>query len=86
LAQQLGLSSRAIEKNIAQLKADGWLKRIGAAKGGYWQVGAVREPPVQRSRTARTTFANRPYGKAVCKFGQQVADLIVSIDGLIIEV
>ena len=38
LAQQLGLSSRAIEKNIAQLKADGRLKRIGAAKGGYWQV------------------------------------------------
>ena len=38
LAQQLGLSSRAIEKNIAQLKADGRLKRIGAAKSGYWQV------------------------------------------------
>jgi ATP-dependent DNA helicase RecG len=38
LAQQLGLSSRAIEKNIAQLKADGRLKRVGAAKGGYWEV------------------------------------------------
>lgn len=41
LAQQLGLSSRAIEKNIAQLKADGRLKRIGAAKGGYWQVCGI---------------------------------------------
>ncbi len=38
LAHQLGLSSRAIEKNIAQLKADGRLKRVGAAKGGYWEV------------------------------------------------
>jgi ATP-dependent DNA helicase RecG len=38
LAQQLGLSSRAIEKNIAQLKVNGRLRRIGAAKGGYWEV------------------------------------------------
>lgn len=38
IAKQLGLSSRAIEKQIAQLKAKGRLKRIGAAKGGHWQV------------------------------------------------
>ncbi len=38
LAQQLELSPRAIEKNIAQLKAAGQLKRVGAAKGGYWEV------------------------------------------------
>ena len=36
LAQQLGLTSRAIEKNIAQLKAEGRLQRVGATKGGYW--------------------------------------------------
>ena len=43
LAQQLGLSSRAIEKNIAQLKADGLLKRVGAAKGGYWEVVVIKD-------------------------------------------
>lgn len=38
LADQLGLSARAIENNIAQLKAAGRLKRIGAAKGGHWEI------------------------------------------------
>lgn len=43
LAQQLGLSSRAIEKNIAQLKVNGRLRRIGAAKGGYWEVVVIKD-------------------------------------------
>ena len=38
IAEQLGLTSRAVEKQIAQLKAAGRLKRIGPAKGGYWEV------------------------------------------------
>jgi len=38
IAEQLGLSSRAVEKQIAQLRANGVLKRIGAAKGGHWEV------------------------------------------------
>ena len=38
LAEQLGLSSRAVEKQIAQLKQQGKLERIGPAKGGYWRV------------------------------------------------
>lgn len=38
LAEQLGLSSRAIEKQIAQLKQQGKLERIGPAKGGHWKV------------------------------------------------
>jgi hypothetical protein len=38
LAEHLGLSVRAVEKQIANLKAAGKLNRIGAAKGGYWQV------------------------------------------------
>jgi Fic family protein len=38
LAEQLGFSPRAIENNIAQLKKAGRLIRIGAAKGGHWQV------------------------------------------------
>lgn len=38
LAEKLRLSPRAIEKNIAQLKAVGQLKRVGSAKSGYWEV------------------------------------------------
>ena len=38
LAQELDLSQRAIEKNLAFLKKEGKLKRIGPAKGGYWEI------------------------------------------------
>lgn len=37
-AEQLGLSQRAVEKQLAALKASGRLRRIGPNKGGYWQV------------------------------------------------
>jgi ATP-dependent DNA helicase RecG len=38
LAGQLGISSRAVEKQIDLLKKSGRLARIGPAKGGYWKV------------------------------------------------
>ncbi len=38
LAQILGISRRAVAKQIAKLKEQNKLKRIGAAKGGYWQI------------------------------------------------
>ena len=38
VAQYLDLSDRAIEKQIAKLKKEGKIKRIGSAKGGYWEV------------------------------------------------
>ena len=38
LAIQLGISTRAIEKNIKTLQSKGQLQRVGAAKGGQWQV------------------------------------------------
>lgn len=38
LAEMIGISQRKIKENIAKLKAIGILKRIGPAKGGYWQV------------------------------------------------
>lgn len=38
LAAALGLTSRAIEKQLAALKAAGRLHRIGPAKGGHWKV------------------------------------------------
>ena len=40
LADELGLSARAIEKQLAKLKAEGKLVRTGPAKGGRWQVVA----------------------------------------------
>jgi len=38
IAQEIGLSACAVEKNIAMLKAAGRLRRIGPAKGGHWEV------------------------------------------------
>jgi len=38
IAQNIGLTSRAVEKQIAILRKEGVLKRIGGAKGGYWKI------------------------------------------------
>lgn len=38
LSEKIGISSTAIDKNIQSLKKKGLLKRIGSAKGGYWEV------------------------------------------------
>ncbi len=39
LAKRIGIPPpKAVEKQIAGLKADGVLRRIGPDKGGYWQV------------------------------------------------
>ena len=38
LASQVGITARGIELNIAKLKDLGFLTRIGASKGGYWEV------------------------------------------------
>ena len=38
LAEKIGISLKAIEKHLANLKADGIIERIGPAKGGYWRV------------------------------------------------
>ena len=38
LAHKIGLTTRAIEKQIAKLKIEGIIERIGPAKGGYWKV------------------------------------------------
>jgi len=34
----IGISQRKIEQNISRIKNSGLLKRIGSAKGGYWEV------------------------------------------------
>jgi ATP-dependent DNA helicase RecG len=38
LAEKIGISTTAIEKNIFFLKKNGYLKRIGPDKGGYWKI------------------------------------------------
>ena len=38
LAKVLGLSTRAVEKNIRHLKTNGVVRRVGAAKGGRWET------------------------------------------------
>ena len=38
IAERLKLSTRAIEKNIVKLRETGILKRVGPAKGGYWEI------------------------------------------------
>ena len=38
LANKIGISTTAIDKNIETLKAKGLLKRIGPDKGGYWEI------------------------------------------------
>ena len=38
LSEIVGISSRKIEENIKKLKAQGVVKRLGPAKGGYWEI------------------------------------------------
>lgn len=38
LAEKLGISSRAVEKQIELLKKAGFVRRVGPAKGGHWEV------------------------------------------------
>ena len=38
LSLKLGISSTAIDKNIISLKRKGLLQRIGADRGGHWEV------------------------------------------------
>ena len=38
LVEIMGLSTSGVEKNIRELKASGRLKRVGADKGGHWEV------------------------------------------------
>jgi ATP-dependent DNA helicase RecG len=38
LSDILGISMTAVEKNIQYLRSRGYVKRVGPAKGGYWEV------------------------------------------------
>jgi len=38
IANLIGITPKAVEKQLSRLKSDGVLRRIGPDKGGYWQV------------------------------------------------
>jgi ATP-dependent DNA helicase RecG len=38
LSAEIGITTRAIEKQIAKLKSEKKIERIGPLKGGYWKV------------------------------------------------
>ena len=38
LAKKIGISAKAVEKQLAKLKAEGIIDRKGPAKGGEWVV------------------------------------------------
>ena len=40
VAIRLKLTTRAVEKAVGKLKADGRVKRVGPKKGGHWVVGS----------------------------------------------
>jgi len=38
LAEALEMTTQGIEKQIAKLRREGRLRRVGPAKGGHWEV------------------------------------------------
>ena len=38
LSKNIGVTERTIERNLGKLQQDHLLKRVGGAKGGYWQI------------------------------------------------
>ena len=38
LSKKIGLSETSIYNNIQELKAQGYIERVGADKNGYWKI------------------------------------------------
>jgi len=38
MAEQLGKTTRAIEKQLGHLRSKGMIDRIGSTKDGYWKI------------------------------------------------
>ena len=38
IAEKLGLTTRAIEKQMVKLQRDSLIRRVGPDKGGYWEL------------------------------------------------
>jgi ATP-dependent DNA helicase RecG len=38
MSEEIGISPRKVEENLAKLKKTNIIQRIGSAKGGHWQI------------------------------------------------
>ena len=38
LAEEIGITERSIERNLQKLQKEQVLKRVGGAKGGFWEI------------------------------------------------
>lgn len=38
ISEKIGISSRAVEKQLAKLKEKGIIERVGPDKGGHWEI------------------------------------------------
>lgn len=38
LSEKIGITSRAVEKQLASLVEKGFIKREGSPKGGHWEI------------------------------------------------
>ena len=38
MSEKIGITERSIQRNIQKLQADGFLRRVGGRKEGYWEV------------------------------------------------
>ena len=38
LAEELGITTRAVKKNVKELAEQRIIERVGSARNGYWQV------------------------------------------------
>ncbi len=81
LAEALGVSSRAVEKHIAELKEQERLARVGGRKEGRWIVtrpgeidpaGRVRESPAQY----RTSGSGKGSGKTSVEMSGKILELL----------
>lgn len=43
IADELGVSRRAITKQITNLREQGIIRRVGPDKGGYWEIIEPKE-------------------------------------------
>jgi len=43
MAAEIGISDRAVRKNLAKLKEMNLLRRIGPDRGGFWEIPRKRK-------------------------------------------
>jgi len=51
MSQSLGISLRAVEKQLSKLKESGHLRRVGSARGGYWEIVEYEKDGVEERGT-----------------------------------